>query len=159
MPTEGQDLLLSWNEECIRLVGELCLVLDREREGLTSFDMEKIINSSVEKSSLMLRLKDKREALRKLAQVRYGKPLSEVSSILPNSLLQQWEIGFTEWQRSWSKLQGKCESNQKLLKHSLKNLELLLGNLKHLFRNPGVYNQSGKRRDLSSSGRVLEGRY
>jgi|688.fasta_scaffold356719_3 hypothetical protein len=159
MPMSSQDLLLSWNQECIQIAAELCSVLDREREGLSSFDMEKIINSTVEKSSLMARLRERREALKKLSQVRYGKCLLEVDSELPEPLVIEWRTSYKKWQEVWSELSKKCESNQGLLKHSLKNLDLLLGNLKQLFGNPGLYNQSGKRRDLSSSGKVIEGRY
>jgi len=133
--------------------------LDKERTGLISFDIDKITRSTIEKTTLVNQLKEKRESLKRIAVVRYGKNLSEVETELSDELRETWRALESKWKISWLKLSRQCESNQKLLKHSLRNLDLLLGNLKTLFGNPIVYNQSGKRQDLSTSGKVLEGRF
>lgn len=159
MSLSSPELMLSWNEECISLAEQLCAVIEKERVGLISFDMDSITSTTAEKTSLMNRLKEKREGLRKLAQVRFGKPLDEISSDLPPDLVEPWKLSLKKWRQAWSDLSRRSQSNQGLLKHSLKNLDLLLGNLKQLLGRPGIYNQSGKRQDLSASGKVLEGRF
>lgn len=138
---------------------QLLKIVDKERQGLIAFDIEKITTSTIEKTALVNQLKEKREALKRLAHVRFGKSLAEVESELSAEYLDSWRSQESKWRTTWLVLSKKCESNQELLKHSLKNMDLLLGNLKTLFGKPGVYNQSGKRQDLSSSGKVVEGRF
>ena len=159
MILSSQHTLLAWSQECIELADQLNLILEKEREGLICFDIEKITNSTIEKTALVNRLKEKREALRKFVQVRFGKNISEVEEDLSPEIKSTWRERDDLWKTKWEILSKKCESNQGLLKHSLKNLDLLLSNLKTLFGNPGVYNQAGKRQDLSNSGKVLEGRF
>lgn len=159
MSIRSQELLISLIRECVELADRILLSLDKEREGLICFDIDKITRSTIEKTNLINQLKEKRESLKRVASVRYGKSLSEIETELEVDLIETWRTLESKWRISWLKLSGQCESNQKLLKHSLKNLDLLLGNLKTLFGNPIVYNQSGKRQDLSTSGKVLEGRF
>ncbi|NBX77342.1 MAG: hypothetical protein EBQ92_12375 [Proteobacteria bacterium] len=159
MSIRSQELLLTWSQECVELAEQILKVLEKEREGLIAFDIEKITSSTIEKTALVNQLKEKRESLKRLSQVRFGKSLSEVESELSNDLVDKWRTQESRWRTSWLKLSTRAQSNQGLLKHSLKNVDLLLGNLKSLFGNPGVYNQSGKRQDLSTSGKVLEGRF
>ncbi|MFM8270546.1 MAG: flagellar export chaperone FlgN [Pseudomonadota bacterium] len=159
MSIRSQELLLAWSQECIDLAEKLFKVVEKERTGLIAFDIEKITSSTIEKTALVNQLKEKRESLKRLAQVRFGKSLSDVESELDSDSVEKWRAQESKWRTSWLNLSSKCESNQGLLKHSLKNIDLLLSNLKTLFGNPGVYNQSGKRQDLSTSGKVLEGRF
>jgi hypothetical protein len=159
MSIRSQELLLAWSQECTDLAQQVLKVLEKEREGLIAFNIEKITSSTIEKTALVNQLKEKREALKRLSQVRFGKSLSEVESEFSGDLLNKWRAQESQWRISWMHLSRRAQSNQGLLKHSLKNIDLLLGNLKSLFGNPGVYNQSGKRQDLSTSGKVLEGRF
>lgn len=159
MSLSSPELILSWNKECISLAQQLCEVIEKERVALIGFNMDLITSSTAEKTSLMNRLKEKREALRKLANVRYGKPLEAIENELPSELVDQWKESLKKWKLVWDELSRRSYSNQGLLKHSLKNLDLLLGNLKQLLGRPGIYNQSGKRQELSASGKVLEGRF
>lgn len=159
MSVSSPELILAWNLECISLAEQVINALETERKALIAFDMEKITNSTAEKTSLVNRLKEKREAVKKLAMVRYGKALGEIETELPEELRKSWRDSVNKWNGMWQELSNRLQSNQGLLKHSLKNLDLLLGNLKHLMGRPGIYNQSGKRQDLSSSGKVLEGRF
>lgn len=159
MSIRSQELLIAWSQECIDLAEQLFKVVEKERAGLIAFDIEKITSSTIEKTALVNQLKEKREALKRLSQVRFGKSLSEVEIELVPELAEKWRAQESKWKTSWLSLSSKCQSNQGLLKHSLKNIDLLLGNLKTLFGNPGIYNQSGKRQDLSTSGKVLEGRF
>jgi hypothetical protein len=159
MSVSSPELILSWNKECISLAQQLLEAIEKERLGLVSFDMGLITSSTAQKTSLMNRLKEKREALRKLATVRYGKPLDQIQEELPTELSNQWKEDLMKWRRLWEELSRRSQANQGLLKHSLKNLDLLLGNLKQLLGRPGIYNQTGKRQDLTGSGKVLEGRF
>jgi hypothetical protein len=159
MSIRSQELLLTWSQECIELAEQVLKVLEKERQGLIAFDIEKITSSTIEKTALVNQLKEKRESLKRLSQVRFGKSLAEVESEFSEALMDKWRAQESKWRMSWMHLSKRAQSNQSLLKHSLKNVDLLLGNLKSLFGNPGVYNQSGKRQDLSTSGKVLEGRF
>lgn len=129
---------------------ELITVLDKERAGLVSFDIEKITQSTMEKSFLVKRLDLKRKELKRLTAL-----ISEISDeekLQLDNLKQNWDVLFES-------VILKCQANQGLLKHSLKNIDLLLGNLKTLFGNTSVYDQKGKKQDVSLSGKVVEGRF
>lgn len=151
--------MLAWNKECVQLAEKLSHILEQEREALVSFEIEKIMTSTMEKSAILKQLLEKRTGLKKYVHVRFGKPLSEVSSEIPEESVSEWKDSQAQWSLAWNQLVRKCESNQGFLKHSLKNVDLLLNHLKHLFGDSGIYNQSGKRQDLGSSGKVLEGRF
>jgi len=155
----SHQTLISWNEECVQLLEKLSLLLDQEREALVSFNMEQIMTSTVEKAAVVKQLSDKRNQLRKYVQVRFGKPLSDLSQEFSPEWAALWNESQRKWSKGWNRLVRQCEGNQGFLKHSLKNVDLLLNHLKHLFGDPGIYNQSGKRQDLSSSGKVLEGQF
>jgi len=156
---QSHQTLLSLNQDCIQLAENLIRILEQERDALVSFEMEKIMKSTLEKSAAARQLSEKRNALRKYAQVRFGKKLSEIQTALPEEELPAWNESQKQWMRVWDDLNRKCQGNQGFLKHSLKNVDLLLSNLKHLFGDPGIYNNAGKRQDLMSSGKVLEGRF
>ena len=117
------------------------------------------MTSTVEKAAAVKQLSEKRNQLKKYVQVRFGKTLSELSQELSPESAALWNESQKKWSRGWNHLVRQCEGNQGFLKHSLKNVDLLLTHLKHLFGDPGIYNQSGKRQDLSSSGKVLEGQF
>ncbi|NBW98368.1 hypothetical protein EBR03_02230 [bacterium] len=159
MSNQSQELILPWGQECIDLAEQILRALGKEKKSLISFDIELLTNAVAEKQSLMHRLKERREALRRLVSIRYSKKLEELSEVLPEEHAQKWAEQQQQWKKVWGQLIVQCQSNQSFLKHSLKNMDLLLGHLKHLFGNPGIYNQTGKRQDLNSSGKVLEGRF
>lgn len=142
--------LFSVSDQCVLLATELSQILEKERVGLVSFDIEKITQSTIEKAFLVRQLGVRRKELKRLI----GLENEEV--LLANA---DWQIRLQNWKNEYSSLVLKCESNQQLLKHSLRNMDLLLGNLKSLFGNSSVYDQKGKKQDLSQAGKVIEGRF
>lgn len=150
MEKKSLHFILTKGEECAQLAHELLAVLEKERSGLIGFDIEKITQSTIEKSFLVKRLTLKRKDLKRLMALT-----SEVSA----EAQEQLENQKRKWDGLFEQVILKCQSNQGLLKHSLKNIDLLLGNLKTLFGNPSVYDQKGKKQDMSRSGKVVEGRF
>jgi len=159
MKPNSIELVLSLSQECAKLAQDLILTLEKERLGLVSFDIEKITQSTIEKSFLVNQLASKRNELKRVVKIQYGKDLVNFETEIPLKDQEKWKHFQQTWRRLYFELNLKCQSNQGLLKHSLKNVDLLLGNLKTLFGNPSIYDQKGKKQDLSSSGRVLEGRF
>jgi len=150
MKEKSIDLIVSISQECAFLANSLCETLEKERSGLICFDIERITQSTIEKSFLVKQLVLKRKELNKFMGAL------DSFSVIDQQLLKEAQ---EKWEELYEKVFLKCQSNQGLLKHSLRNVDLLLGNLKTLFGNPSVYDQTGKKQDLSHSGKVLEGRF
>jgi len=150
MKEKSLDFIFSISQECALLANSLCEVLEKERLGLISFDIEKITQSTIEKSFLVKQLVLKRKEWNRFIVCLDDFSLSDQKAL--QELQEKWE-------EVYEKAILKCQANQGLLKHSLKNIDLLLGNLKALFGNPSVYDQTGRKQDLSHSGKVLEGRF
>lgn len=150
MKEKSLDFIFSISQECALLANSLCEALEKERLGLISFDIEKITQSTIEKSFLVKQLVLKRKEWNRFVACLDGFSSSD------QQVVQQLQ---KNWEELYKKLVLRCRANQGLLKHSLKNVDLLLGNLKTLFGNPSVYDQTGRKQDLSLSGKVLEGRF
>jgi hypothetical protein len=58
MSIRSQELLLTWSQECIELAEQVLKVLEKERQGLIAFDIEKITSSTIEKTALVNQLKE-----------------------------------------------------------------------------------------------------
>ncbi|NBX83117.1 hypothetical protein EBQ90_08525 [bacterium] len=99
MSNQSQELILPWGQECIDLAEQILRALGKEKKSLISFDIELLTNAVAEKQSLMHRLKERREALRRLVSIRYSKKLEELSEVLPEEHAQKW----AEQQQQWKK--------------------------------------------------------
>ena len=61
--------------------------------------------------------------------------------------------------KSWREVYALCEQNQRFIQHSLKNMGLIVENLKRLFGDNSLYSAAGKRVESQAPGKVVEARY
>lgn len=140
------DQALALLKECVQLCAELEACLREERTALTALKTEALVQCNFRKETLGIQLKDKRRQLRISVKVL---TVEEAAA---------WAAHEAEWLRRWDSVRRECEFNQKLLQHSLKNLGLIVDNLRRIFGVNRTYSAAGKQVNATTSGSVVEAR-
>jgi len=130
-------------EECLRLAAELGACLLEEREALILLQTEKIVQTNFRKEDLGRQLAQQRKVFSGLAH--------DVGA-----LPEKWT---ERWAPAWEMIEFRCRDNQKFIQHSLRNLGLIVDNLKRLFGERPTYTVTGKKSESSSSGKMTEASY
>ena len=63
------------------------------------------------------------------------------------------------WSREWSATRSQGEDNQAFLRHSVRNMNLLMENMKRLLGDAPLYGAKGTSTQASASGKVVEAKY
>lgn len=137
------------NDQCIQLCDELQVLMEEERNCLIHFKSEELQDNNLAKDQSLALLRERREEYRRTRELIADEP--SVATVL--------EEEQRRWERSWSKLMSHAQDSQDFLKHSLRNVDLLLENVRRLFRVHTVYDAKGNRVDGPTSGKVVEGCY
>jgi hypothetical protein len=132
------------HEECLRLCRELKSCLDEEWTCLVAYRPEGLLLTNQRKEGLIAALAAKKAELR-LAQAQRNESLTDDAR--------------TEWSSAWELMRDRCEENQRFMRHSLRNMECLLDNIKHLMGRSSLYSSKGKRVDMVSEGKVVTAKY
>jgi hypothetical protein len=82
-----------------------------------------------------------------------------IAGRLPDDERAQWESQRSAWLAAWDQVHRTCDQNQRLLKHSLRNLGMLVENFKRLIGEKPTYSAKGMRVDTPFEGKVIEGRF
>lgn len=122
------------------MVKELQECLHEERTALIELKTEIIVQTNFKKEDLGRQLTLRRKEFSQLAK--------ELGTIPEN-----WK---ERWQPEWEKIEVSCKSNQDFIRHSLKNLNLIVDNLKRIFGENPTYSPTGKKVDGSGSGKMVE---
>ncbi len=157
---EHFENILSLQEDCARLCLELKGCLEREQLALIQLKMEDIVQNNHLKESLLGQLSTKKAVLRRHLKEVFGvEKAEELDSLLPPDMKKAWQESRTRWLKVWESSRDNCERNQKFMRHSLKNMGLLLENLKRLLGENSLYSAKGTRVDLPNHGKVVEASY
>ena len=151
--------LFSLCDECITLAEELKDILLEERVALITLNTEEILILVSKKESGMMKLVRKRAEIKKIARTQFAEEDLQNLSFSDEALNLEWKQKQTSWLKAWTEVRDVCERNQQFMGHSMKNLDLLVENLKRLFGQHGTYSHRGKRVDQNPEGSVLRGRY
>ena len=138
---------------------ELKVVLEEERKALISLNTDQILITTSQKEALILKISRKRSEMKHFAKNQYQEADLDILKFNDLALQEIWLQKKLIWKLNWEKVQVQCEANQKFIRHSMKNLGLLVDNLKRLFGQHPTYSASGKKVDASISGNVVEARY
>lgn len=130
-------------EECLRLATELKACLQEERTALIELRTETIVQTNFRKEDLGRQLAEQRKLFSALAH--------EVGE-----LPEKWT---ERWSPAWAGIESQCRENQKFIQHSLRNLGLIVDNLKRLFGERSTYSPTGKKQETTSSGKMTEASY
>ena len=154
-----KDILILANE-CLTICRDLVTCLEEERVALMGLNTEVLVQVNFKKENLGAQLKLSYQEMSKVAKFQYqAATLSEVAASLSVSLQAPWQHVLQELKETQIQLQNIAQSNQKFLKHSLKNLSLIVDNLKRLFGDQPLYSQQGKKVEGPQSGRMVEASY
>ena len=144
--------LLALNDEACALCAELTKTFEFERRYLIEFKTDELQENNLKKEDLLRDLSAKRFEVK-----------SAASLLLPASLLDSsWKLAQAKWLSHWEQMRTRCEENQNLIRHSLRNLDMISDNLMRLLGQLTLYNNKGSKIDLSvhkPSGTVVEGAY
>lgn len=147
-------------DECLSIVKELKTVLLSERQALIGLDTQAVVETTAKKDHLGGLLKSKRAYLWRVLKTYYALEDSEgLEEKLREGDRAQWLIRKQEWIKNWDETTKLVEANQRFLKHSLRNFDLLADNLKRLLGEQPLYSAKGQKVDLSSPGKMVEGKY
>jgi hypothetical protein len=100
-----------------------------------------------------------RRHLRDAARAWGGAGEDEIPARLEGDDRVLWSRRRAEWLARWNEIRIACERNQRLLKHSLRNLGMLVENFKRLIGDKPTYSAKGTRVDSPFEGKVIEGRF
>lgn len=155
-----QKDILTLSAECLVICRELVACLEEERVALITLNTENIVQTNFKKETLGSELKLKYREVGLLAKAKHGADhLSQISSRLPVPVRETWDLTYSELKKSQLEVQALAEANQRFLRHSLKNLGLIVDNLKRLFGLTTLYSPQGKKVDGPQSGRMVEASY
>ena len=129
--------------QCLRLCAELRECLRQERSCVIRLDMDGILECNVRKEGLGAALQHKRRELKMALQ---GETLSAELS--------------AAWSQAWAETRRQCEENQAFLKHSVRNMGLLVDNLKRLMGDDTpLYSNKGTPAQAGNTAKVVEAKY
>ena len=158
-PNPFINYLFNLSDECTSLALALREILAQERAALIGLNTDNILLLVSQKESLMLKLQRKRAELKNFARTQFQiEDLGQWHSG-DEAVLAAWKLKSEEWNAVWESVRSDCDSNQKFIKHSMRNLGLLVENLKRLFGQHATYSAQGKRIEQNSSGKVVEAKY
>jgi len=147
-------------DECFVLAEELKTCLDEERSALIGLKTELIVHTNARKDNLGRQLKYKKKQIWNLVNSQYGLENTEgLEAHIAEPYRSEWLIKKANWLKIWKATSQTCETNQIFLGHSLRNLGLLVDNLKRLFGEQPLYTAKGAKAEAGSSGKVVEARF
>jgi hypothetical protein len=152
-----QQALITFTEECILLCRELIRILQVERKAVIEFETETLIQSNFEKEKTLAQLTEKRTAFRNAKADLCGN--HEVEDVISENLMPMWLIVKKEWIQTWEELRSLCENNHGFIRHSVRNLDLILEHLKKSLGIHSIYTAKGTKIDNQPQGNVVQGRY
>src|SRR6185437_1869356 len=98
-----------------------------------SFDMNALAEATMLKEQATRALQLRRGRMRELMLKRFGgNDVGTVAEKLPPDLRAEWQAADRDWQLAWAEVYGLCEHNQRFLKHSLRNLGMVLDHFRRL---------------------------
>lgn len=153
-----------WKESWLefhKISNQLRECLNEERMALISLNMERIVQSNLRKESLLGKIKRTKHSLQlQLKALFEVSKIHDLSEHLDSEAdRREWEVLLKNWTQDWNSISALCENNQGFIQHSLKNLGVLVENLKRLFGENTVYSSSGGRKDSTTQGQVVEASY
>lgn len=147
-------------DDCLALVKALKEILVREKSALIGLDTDTVVETNAKKDFLGNQLKAKKGRMWILLKHQYA---LEDSEGLEEKLTGEWRAQWLEkkaaWLKHWEETIRLIESNQRFLKHSLKNFDLLADNLKRLLGQQPLYSAKGLRVDSMKLGKMVEAKY
>lgn len=147
-------------QECVRLCAELKECLEEERRLLVEYSIDKLPHNTLLKESLVSTLGRKRRELREYLRLRFDvSTAEEATDRFPEEFAQEWAERAAQWRELWEMTRKECVRNQQFLEHSVRNIGLLVDNLKHVFGEGSVYGNKGQKVDMKRQGKVLQGKY
>lgn len=152
--------LVAWYRECVPLCADLSAALRAEREALIAFNINGLSEATLRKDQAMRAVQTRRTRMREVMLKQFG--ATESAALVdkfPVELQAEWLEADLAWQRAWTEVYSLCEQNQRFLKHSLRNLGLMLDHFKRLIGEKPTYSAKGTRVDKPFEGKVIEGRY
>lgn len=153
--------------QCVRLGQEsleLCDNLEKcfqqERRLLVELKMEELAQLNLRKEAYISKLVRKRHELKQSLRMYFAveNPKEVLSKVSPEDGAQ-WMIHWEQWLKRWDEIRVTCVENQKFLEHSTRNIGVLVDQLKSLLGEHSIYSKEGKRVELQSEGKVLQGKY
>lgn len=133
-------------DECVHLCEQLTSCFRQERVSLVEFKMDELLQNNLQKESLLASLVEKRQSLREKIDPKLTETL-------------RWHDKKREWLRVWNVMRILCEENQLFIRHSLRNMSLIVEHLKSLLGEQSLYSPKGTRVDLRRQGKVVEARF
>lgn len=155
------ERILFLSDECVRLCLELQGCFQNERIALIEFKMDDLIQNNFNKERLLGALTATKQKLRDAMAEKTGGiyDCEQFEKTLSASEFPLWVARRNEWLSTWELLRNLCEKNQNFFKHSLRNLDAIVDNLKRLFGLHSTYTSKGMRQETSPRGSVVEGSY
>ena len=152
--------ILAAQKQCIESCALLIDCLKEERTALISLEMETIIQNNLKKEGLTFGVRRKQEHLLELVRAHYGcDDLNAMLGKISADDANQWKQRMTLWKEQWEEVERLCKRNQSFIQHSLKNLGLIVVNLRRLLGTHSTYSSNGSRVDQAYCGKVVEARY
>lgn len=152
--SENQAATIAGYDRCIQLAQTLDACLEEERTFLIELKMEELAETTLRKATLSRELVQERHRLRELVSFLVPQGLDE-NTFLTEVSDETIRGKHREWNRTWNRTRFSCESNQRLLKNSARNLGMLSDHLKRLLGDKSRYSNQGKRVDSPATGRVI----
>lgn len=147
-------------DDCLLIVKEIKEVLLKERKALIGLDTDAVAETNAKKDHLGGLLRNRKLKLWTLLKHQYEITDTEgLEEKLGEENRKIWLTKKSEWLKNWDETVVLMERNQKFLKHSLKNFDMLVDNLKRLLGDQPLYSAKGQRVDRSAQGRMVQGKY
>lgn len=152
--------LVTWYRECAQLCEELRAGLRAERQALVSFQMNELAEATMRKELATRSLQTRRNRMREMMLKQFGtNDAALLVDKLPEAARAAWREADANWQLQWAETYSICEQNQRFLKHSLRNMGMMLDHFKRLIGEKPTYSAKGQRVDKPFEGKVTAGRY
>lgn len=144
-------------DECFSLATELKACLEEERKALIHLDTQLVVQTNARKENLSRTLAFKRKQMWSLVNAHFGIENTEgLEQFLQEPWMSQWMEKKNNWLKVWNETTRVCETNQMFLRHSLRNLGVLVDHLKRLFGDQPLYTAKGSKADSNQQGKVVE---
>lgn len=147
-------------DECLALVIQLKEVILKERKALIGLDTETVAETNAKKDFLGGQLRSRRTQQWDILKRYFSLADTDgLENVLEGPDISIWEEKKKQWLSVWNDTKDEIASNQKFLKHSLKNFDQLAENLKRLLGEQPLYSSKGQRVDVSNHGKMVEAKY
>ena len=152
--------LAGLHDESVALCRELSQCLRDERQALIQLKTDDVLALTLKKDALGNSIRSRRRQMTELVRNHSGAAdIVDWESRLPADAAAEWRTRRESWLVAWEEVRGEADRNLRLLRHSLRNMEKIVGNIKILLGQAPTYTNRGKKISARSEGKVVEVKY